>query len=102
MCSFKNNYKEQRIAARTYYSLENRQKGHSSRNFEVCVPTHAALPNFIMQVLSNQLHFLANRNAGMAITPLYYSGQTIAYRIGEHVALLSGSTVRSPYYDRRY
>ena len=62
MCSFKNNYKEQRIAARTYYSLENRQKGHSSRNFEVCVPTPAALPNFIIQVLSNQLHFLANRN----------------------------------------
>ena len=39
---------------------------------EVFVPTHAALRMFIMQVLANQMHFLTNRNAGLAIPPLFW------------------------------
>ena len=44
-----------------------------------------------MQVLANQLYFLAIKNAEPAIPPLIWS---VTYtEIGEHVALLSGSTV---------
>ena len=48
-----------------------------------------------MQVLASQLHFLANRNAGLAIPPLFWPVNCI--KIGGHVALLSGPTVDSLY-----
>ena len=63
--------------------------------FEVCVPTHVALRMFIMQVLASQLHFLANKNAELAITPLFWPVNCI--KIGGHVALLSDPTVYSLY-----
>ena len=44
----------------------------------------------IMQVLANQLHFLVNRNAGLAILPLFIAINCI--KIGGHVAILSCST----------
>ena len=66
--------------------------------FEVCVPTHVALRMFIMQVLASQLHFLANKNAELAIPPLFWPVNCI--KIGEHVALLSDPTVYSLYCDR--
>ena len=52
---------------------------------------------FIMQVLASQLHFLANRNAGLAIPPLFWPVNCI--KVGGHVALLSGPTVYSVYCD---
>ena len=48
-----------------------------------------------MQVLASQLHFLANRNAGLAIPPLFWPVNCI--KIGGHVVLLSGPTVYSLY-----
>ena len=48
---------------------------------------------FIMQVLASQLHFLANRNAGLAIPPLFWPVNCI--KIGGHVPLLSGPTAHS-------
>ena len=48
-----------------------------------------------MQVLASQLHFLANRNAGLASPPLFWPVNCI--KIGGHVALLSGPTVYSLY-----
>ena len=48
-----------------------------------------------MQVLATQLHFLANRNAGLAIPLLFWPVNWI--KIGGHVALLSGPTVHSLY-----
>ena len=63
--------------------------------FEVSVPAHVALRMFIMQVLASQLHFRANRNAGLAIPPLLWPVNCI--KIGGHVALLSGPTVYSLY-----
>ena len=51
--------------------------------FEVCVPTHVALRMFIMQVLASQLHFLANRNAGLAIPPLFWAVNCI--KIAGHI-----------------
>ena len=46
-----------------------------------------------MQVLASQLHFLANRNAELAIPPIFWPVNCI--KIGGHVALLSdpGPTV---------
>ena len=76
-------------------SSQNEQKGHSSRTFEVSVPTHVALRMLIMQDLASQLHFLANKNAGLAILPLLWPVNCI--KIGGHVALLSGPIVHSPY-----
>ena len=55
--------------------------------FEVCVLAHVALRMFIMQVLASQLHFLANRNAELAVPPLFWPVNCI--KIGGHVALLS-------------
>ena len=52
-----------------------------------------------MKVLASQLHFLANRNAGLAIPPLFWPVNCI--KRGEHVALLSGHTVFSLYRDQR-
>ena len=54
-----------------------------------------ALCMFIVQVLASQLHFLANRNAGLAILPLLWPVNCI--KIGGHVALLSDPTVHSLY-----
>ncbi len=80
------------------------QRGHRIRDsinrratpfgiFEVCVLTHVALRMFIMQVLASQLHFLAsqlhflaNRNAELAVPPLFWPVNCI--KIGGHVALL--------------
>ena len=49
---------------------------------------------FIMQVLASQLHFLANKNAELAILPLFWP-----VKIGGDVALLSYPTVYSLYCD---
>ena len=48
---------------------------------------------FIMQVLASQLHFLANRNAELAIPPLSWPVNSI--KIGGNVALLSDPTFYS-------
>ena len=48
-----------------------------------------------MQVLASQLHFLANKNADLAIPPLFWPVNCI--KIGGHVALLSDPTVYSLY-----
>ena len=37
--------------------------------YEVCNTARVALFMFIMQVLASQLHFLANRNAGLDVPP---------------------------------
>ena len=52
---------------------------------------------FIMQVLASQLHFLANKNAELAIPPLFWPVNCI--KIGGHVAMLSDPTVYSLYCD---
>ena len=76
--------------------MENKQKGHLSRNqFEVCVPTYVSLRMFIMQVLASQLHFLANRNAELAIPPLFWPVNCL--KIGGNVALFSDPTFYSLY-----
>ena len=64
-------------------------------SFEVCVPAHVALRMFIMQVLASQLHYLANRNAELAISPLFWSIKCI--KICGHAALLSDPTIHSLY-----
>ena len=48
-----------------------------------------------MQVLASQLLFLANRNAGLAISPLLWPVNCI--KIGGQVALLSDPTVNCLY-----
>ena len=48
-----------------------------------------------MQVLASQLPFLANRNAELAVPPLFWPDKCI--KIGGHVALLSGPTVYTLY-----
>ena len=63
--------------------------------FEVCVPTHVALSMFIMKVLASQLRLLANKNAELAIPPLFWPVNCI--EIGGHVALLSDPTIYSLY-----
>ena len=45
-----------------------------------------------MQALAGQLLFLANRNAGQAIPPLFWPVNCI--KIGGHIALLSDPTVK--------
>ena len=50
-----------------------------------------------MQVLASQLHFLANKNAELAILPLFWPVNCI--KIGGHVALLCDPTVYSLYCD---
>ena len=52
-----------------------------------------------MQVLASQWPFLANRNAELAVPPLFWPVNCI--KIGGHVALLSGPTVYSLYCDSR-
>ena len=73
----------------SYHQIENKQKGHWSRNLWSLCP-HACRM-FIMQVLVSQLHFLANQNAGLAIPSLFWPVNCI--QIGGHVALLNGFTV---------
>ena len=51
---------------------------------------------FIMQVLASQLQFLANKNAELAIPPLFWPVNCI--KIGGHVALLNDPAVYSLYY----
>ena len=48
-----------------------------------------------MQLLASQLHFLANKNAELAIPPLFWPVDCI--KVGGHVALLSDPTVYSLY-----
>ena len=69
--------------------METNQKVTRVGTFEVYVPMHLVLRMF------SQLHFLANRNAGLAIPPLFWPVNCI--KIGGHVALLSGPTVHSLY-----
>ena len=77
------------------HRIENNREVTRVGTFEVSVPTHVALRMFIMKVLACQLHFLANRNAGLATPPLLWPVNCI--KIGGHVALLSGPTVYSLY-----
>jgi hypothetical protein len=51
---------------------------------------------FIMQVLASQLHFLANRNAELAIPPLFWRANCI--KKGGHVALLSCPSIYFLFY----
>ena len=48
-----------------------------------------------LHFLASQLHFLANKNAELAIQPLFWPVNCI--KIGGHVALLSDPTVYSLY-----
>ena len=73
------------------HRIEINRKATRVGTFEVCVSTHASLRMFIMQVLASQLPFLANRNAELAVPPLFWPDNCI--KIGGHVALLSGPTV---------
>ena len=77
------------------HRIEINRKATRVGTFEVCVPTHVSLRMFIMQVLASQLPFLANRNAELAVPPLFWPVNCI--KIGGHVALLSGPTVYSLY-----
>ena len=78
-----------------YHRIEINRKATRVRAFEVCVSTHVSLRMFIMQVLASQLPSLANRNAELAVPPLFWPVNCI--KIGGHVALLSGATVYSLY-----
>ena len=60
--------------------------------FEVCVLKHDALHMFIMQVLASQLHFLANRNAELAVPSLFWPVNCIKIRA------LVALTAELPYY----
>ena len=73
------------------HRIEINRKATRVGTFEVCVSTHVSLRMFIMQVLASQLPFLANRNAELAVPPLFWPDNCI--KIGGHVALLSGPTV---------
>ena len=80
-----------------YHSIGNNSRVTRVGTFEVCVRTHVALRMFIMQVLASQLDFLANKNAELAIPPLFWPVNCI--KIGGHVALLSDPIVYSLYCD---
>ena len=74
-----------------YHRIEINRKATRVGTFEVCVSTHVSLRMLIMLVLASQLPFLANRNAELAVPPLFWPDKCI--KIGGHVALLSGPTV---------
>ena len=77
------------------HRIENKQKGHSSRNLSSLCP-HACRITHVHYVNSGQsIAFSDNRNAGLAIPPLFWPVNCI--KIGGHVALLSCSTVHSLY-----
>ena len=78
-----------------HHRIEINRKATRVGTFEVCVSTHVSLRMFIMQVLASQLPFLANRNAELAVPPLFWPYNCI--KIGGHVALLSGPTVYTLY-----
>ena len=61
-------------------SPQNRKETEDHSNGKLC-PYNIALRMFIMQVLTSQLYFLANRNAELAITPLFWPINCI--KIGE-------------------
>ena len=69
---------------RTLVSRNGKYKERTTRvgTFEVCVSTHVALCNFIMQVFACQLHFLTNRNAELADPPSLWPVNCI--KIGRH------------------
>ena len=50
-----------------------------------------------MQALASQLHFLANRNAELAVPPLFWPVNCI--KIGGHFALLSCPSIYFLFYD---
>ena len=77
------------------HGIEINRKATRVGTLKVCVSTHVSLRMFIMQVLVSQLPFLANRNAELAVPPLFWPVNCI--KIGGHVALLSGPTVYSLY-----
>ena len=77
------------------HRIEINRKATRVGTFEVCVSTHVSLRMFIMLVLASQLPFLANRNAELAVPPLFWPDKCI--KIGGHVALLSGPTVYTLY-----
>ena len=81
--------------AKPGHRIEINRKATRVGTFEVCVSTHVSLRMFIMQVLASQLPSLANRNAELAVPPLFWPVNCI--KIGGHVALLSGATVYSLY-----
>ena len=82
------------------HRIEINRKATRVGTFEVCVSTHVSLRMFIMQVLASQLPSLANRNAELAVPPLFWPVNCI--KIGGHVALLSGVTVYSLYCGWRH
>ena len=77
------------------HRIEINRKASRVGTFEVCVSTHVSLRMFIMQVLASQLPFLANRNAELAVPPLFWPDNCI--KVGGHVAMLSGPTVYTLY-----
>ena len=54
------------------HRIEINRKATRAGTFEVCVSTHVSLRMFIMQLLASQLSFLANRNAELAVPPLFW------------------------------
>ena len=64
-------YKNINMYSKCKHTIEINRRVTRVATFEVCVLTHITLRMFIMQVLANQLPFLANRNAGLAVPPLF-------------------------------
>ena len=60
------------------HRIEINRKATRVGTFEVCVSTHVSLRMFIMQVLASQLPFLANRNAELAVPPLFWPDTCIS------------------------
>ena len=77
------------------HRIENKQMGTRFGTFDVCVAKYVTLRMFIVQVLASQLHFLASRNIGLPILPLFWPVNCL--KVGGHVALLSDPTVYSLY-----
>ena len=82
-----------------HHRIEINRKATRVGTSEVCVSTHVSLRMFFMQVLASQLPSLANRNAELAVPPLFWPVMINCIKIGGHVALLSGATVYSLYCD---
>ena len=76
---------EFRPVFRLYHHLSSIES--ESLTFDACVAAYVALLVFILQVLASQLPFLANRNAELTVSPLFWPYNCI--KIGEHVELLS-------------
>ena len=77
------------------HRIENKQGSRNSEPLMLMSPRMSHYALFIMQVLASQLHFLANRNAELAIPPLFWPVNYI--KIGGHVALLCDPAVYSLY-----